>query len=207
EDLEVLGPFVSLCRSLGRIAVNVAPGSSVDRIEIEFLGRLAERDTRLLVIQTVLGVLRDHIEEEVNEVNAPAMAAERGIEVAETKQTAAHDYTDLVRVSIVSGAERVRVAGTLIGRRNRPHLLEAWGQRFDLQIEQTLTVLRYRDMPGMVGHVGTVLGRHGVNIISAAVGRRDDEQPGLQRNAVMAITTDSPVSREVIDEIVSGDGF
>jgi D-3-phosphoglycerate dehydrogenase len=95
----------------------------------------------------------------------------------------------------------------LIGRRNRPHLLEAWGQRFDLQLEQSLTVLRYRDMPGMVGHVGTVLGRHGVNIISAAVGRRDDESSGPERNAVMAITTESPVTRAMIDEIVAGEGF
>jgi D-3-phosphoglycerate dehydrogenase len=204
EDMDVLGPFVSLCQSLGQIAVTLAPGSSIDRIEIEFLGRLAERDTRLLAIHALLGVLRGHTEEEVNEVNAPAMAAERGIEVAETKRTVAHDYTDLVRVSIVSGTERVRVAGTLIGRRNRPHLLEAWGQRFDMQLEHTLTVLRYRDVPGMVGHVGTVLGRNGVNIISAAVGRRDDEQPGLERNAVMAITTDSPVPAAVIEEIVSG---
>ena len=206
EDMEVLGPFVALCRALGKIAVNLAPGSSVDRIEIEFLGRLAERDTRLLAIQTLLGVL-SHTEEDVNEVNAPALAAERGIEVSETKRTTAHDYTDLVRVSIASGSERVRVAGTLIGRRNRPHLLEAWGQRFDMQLEHTLTVLRYRDVPGMVGHVGTVLGRQGINIVSAAVGRRDDEQPGQERNAVMAITTDSPVPNGVIEEIVAGEGF
>jgi len=100
------------------------------------------------------------------------------------------------------------VGGTLIGRRNRPHLLEAWDQRFDLQLEHTLTLLRYRDMPGMVGHVGTVLGRHGVNIISAAVGRQGDEAPvGGERLAVMAITTDSEVPREVIEEIVAGEGF
>jgi D-3-phosphoglycerate dehydrogenase len=146
-------------------------------------------------------------EDDVNEVNAPALAAERGIEVSETKRTTAHDYTDLVRVGIVSGSERVRVAGTLIGRRNRPHLLEAWGQRFDMQLEHSLTVLRYRDLPGMVGHAGTVLGRHGINIISAAVGRRDDEQPGEERNAVMAITTDSAVPGPVIEEIVAGEGF
>ena len=100
------------------------------------------------------------------------------------------------------------MSGTLIGRRNRPHLLEAWGQRFDLQLEHSLTVLRYRDLPGMVGHAGTILGRHGINIISAAVGRqREDGQPESDHSAVMAITTDSPVSRAVIEEIVSGEGF
>ncbi len=208
EDMEVLGPFVSLCRSLGRIAVSLAAGSSIDRIELEFLGAVAERDTRLLTINALLGMLRGHTEEEVNEVNAPAMAEERGIEVSETKRTTAHDYTDLVRVSVVCGEASVRVAGTLIGRRNRPHLLEAWGQRFDIQLEESLTVLRYRDLPGMVGHVGTVLGRHGINIISAAVGRQHDEAPvDGDALAVMAITTDSPVPRAVIGEIVAGEGF
>jgi D-3-phosphoglycerate dehydrogenase len=208
EDMEVLGPFVSLCRSLGRIAAALTHGPSIDRIETEFLGRIAERDTRLLTIHALLGVLGGHTEDEVNEVNAPGMAEERGIEVSETKRSTAHDYTDLVRVSVVCGDARLRVGGTLIGRRNRPHLLEAWGQRFDLQLEGSLTLLRYRDMPGMVGHVGTVLGRHGVNIISAAVGRQaDDVQAGPDRSAVMAITTDSPVPREVIEEIVAGEGF
>ena len=71
EDMEVLGPFVPLCRQLAAIAVALAEGSSVDRIEVEFLGRIAERDTRLLSIAVLLGVLQGHTEEEVNEVNAP----------------------------------------------------------------------------------------------------------------------------------------
>jgi D-3-phosphoglycerate dehydrogenase len=209
EDMEVLGPFVSLCRALGRVAVTLAQHSSIDRIDIEFLGRLAERDTRLLAIQTLLGVLRGHTEDEVNEVNAPAMAAERGIEVAEIKRSAAHDYTDLVRVTVSGGEESVRVAGTLIGRRNRPHLLEAWGQRFDLQLEDQLTVFRYRDMPGMIGRVGTAFGEHAINIVSAAVGRQPDgdDGRGAERLAVMALTTDAPVSRAVVQEIVAGEGF
>jgi D-3-phosphoglycerate dehydrogenase len=208
EDMEVLGPFVSLCRALGRIVVTLAHGSSIDRLEVEFLGRIAERDTRLLAIEALLGVLGGHTEEEVNEVNAPAMAEERGIELAEIKRSTAHDYTDLVRVSVVSAGQSVRVAGTLIGRRNRPHLLEAWGQRFDLQLEEHLTVFRYQDLPGMIGRVGTAFGQHDINIVSAAVGRqRDDESRPRDGVAVMAVTTDSPVGREVVDEIVSGDGF
>jgi len=207
EDMEVLGPFMPLCRALGRIAATLAEGSSIDRIEAEFLGRIAERDTRLLAIQTLLGALRGHTEEEVNEVNAPAMAEERGIELAETKRTTAHDYTDLVRVTVAGGEQSVRVAGTLIGRRNRAHLLEVLGQRFDLQLEAHLTVLRYRDMPGRMGHAGTVLGANGVNIVSAAVGRRESEQASADRTAVMAITTDSPVAPEVVREIVAGEGF
>ena len=209
EDMEVLGPFVPLCRSLGRIAVALAEGSSVDRVQTEFLGRISERDTRLLSIEVLLGVLQGHTEEEVNEVNAPALAEERGIDVSETKRTVARDYTDLLRVTVVSGEDPVRVVGALIGRRNRPHLLEAWGQRFDVQLEQHITLFRYRDVPGMIGRVGTIFGKHGINIVSAAVGRQPDgtETDADGRLAAMVITTDGAVPQQVLEEIVAGDGF
>jgi D-3-phosphoglycerate dehydrogenase len=208
EDMEVLGPFVPLCRSLGRIAIALSEGSSVDAVETEFLGRIADRDTRLLSIQVLLGVLREHTEEEVNEVNAPAMAEERGIRIAETKSSGVRDYTDLVRVTLRCGDTRVRVVGTLIGRRNRPHLLEAWDQRFDVQLDNHMTLFRYRDLPGMIGRVGTTFGTHGVNIVSAAVGRQPGEgEDGDRRFAAMVITTDAAVPREVIEEIVAGEGF
>jgi D-3-phosphoglycerate dehydrogenase len=177
-------------------------GSSVERVESEFRGGIAERDTRLLSIQVLLGVLQGHTEEEVNEVNAPAIAEERAIDVAEVKRSTARDYTDLVRVTVSSGTEDVRAVGTLIGRRNRPHLLEAWGQRFDVQLEQHITLFRYRDVPGMIGRVGTIFGEHGINIVSAAVGHQPED--GL---AVMVLTTDTAVPHDVIDEVVAGEGF
>jgi D-3-phosphoglycerate dehydrogenase len=208
EDTEALGPFVSLSRSLGQIVVALAEGSSIDRLQVEFLGRIADHDTRLLAIHTLLGLLDGHTEEEANEVNAPAIAEERGIEVREIKQTSVRDYENLIRVSLASGDESVRVAGTLIGRRNRPHLLEAWGQRFDVQLEEHVTLFRYRDVPGMIGRVGTVFGQHGVNIVSAAVGRQPEgwETDG-EPLAAMAITTDAPVPRELVEEIAAGEGF
>ena len=208
EDMDVLGPFVTLCRALGRIAVELAEGSSVDRVETEFMGRIAERDTRLLGIQVLLGVLRGHTEEEVNEVNAPTMAEERGIELVETKRPTVRDYADLVRVVVTSGEGSVRVAGTLIGRRNHAHLLEAWGQRFDVQLEDHVTIFRYRDLPGMLGRVGTVFGQHGINIVSAAVGRQpENSSTGDDRLAAMTITTDAAVPHAVVAEIVEGEGF
>jgi D-3-phosphoglycerate dehydrogenase len=208
EDMEVLGPFVPLCQSLGRIAIELADGSSIDRVHTEFLGRVAEHDTRLLQIQVLLGVLRGHTEEEVNAVNAPTMAEERGIELEETKRSHARDYTDLIRVNVFSGDQPVRVVGTLIGRRNRPHLLEAWDQRFDVQLENHITLFRYRDVPGMIGRVGTVFGRHGVNIVSAAVGRQGDNGADVTSGlAAMAITTDTAVPLEVVEEIIASEGF
>jgi D-3-phosphoglycerate dehydrogenase len=157
-------------------------------------------------VAVLLGVLRGHTEEEVNEVNAPSIAAERGIEVTETLSTTARDFTDLLRVAVVSGDRRERVVGTVLGRRNRPHLLEAWGQRFILQLERHLAIFRYSDVPGMVGRVGTAFGEQGVNISSAAVGHTPDdgEDGGL---AVMVVTTDQPVRQDVVDQIASADGF
>jgi D-3-phosphoglycerate dehydrogenase len=190
------------------IAVALSSGSSVDRIETEFLGHIAERDTRLLAVQVLLGVLAGHTDEELGVVNAPAMAEERGIELVETKRTSARDYSDLVRVSVLSGGEGDRVVGTLLGHQNRPYLLEAWGHRFLVQLEENVTLFRYQDIPGMIGRVGSCFGAHGINIVSAAVGRAPElEGAGAERLAVMVITTDVAVPSGVLDELVAGEGF
>jgi D-3-phosphoglycerate dehydrogenase len=201
EDMEVLGPFQPLCNQLGRLATSLALCGSIDRVEIECNGRIAERDTRPLGIAVLLGALQGRTEEPINDVNAHAIAEERGIEVVESASTTARDFTDLVRVTVVCGDTRTTVAGTTIGNRNRPHLLQAWGQRFNLQLEPHLTLFRYRDVPGVVGRVGTIFGTHGVNIGSAAVGHSPHN--GEHQNAVMVLTTDAQVSQAIIDEIIS----
>jgi len=208
EDMDVLGPFVPLMERLGRLASALAPG--VDRVEVEYFGRVADRDTRLLTLAALQGVLGGHCEEDVNLVNAPSLAEERGIGVSERSESVARDFTDLVRIAIVSGSERYRVAGTTLGRRNRPHLLEAWGQRFNLQLDEGahMALFRYSDLPGMMGRVGTVLGERGVNISSAAVGRQPPDADGRRNEiAVMVVTTDSPVPRDVVERIARSDGF
>jgi len=210
EDREALAPFVPLVDRLARLAMALAQGTGVDRVEVEYFGRIAERDTRLLTLAALRGVLSGHCEEQVNLVNAPGLAEERGIAVSERSETAARDFTDLVRVSIVSAQERFRVAGTTLGRHARPHLIEAWGQRFNLQLDDGahMALFRYHDLPGMMGHVGTVLGQHGVNISSAAVGRQPPGGDGHRNDvAVMVVTTDSPVPRELVAEIARSDGF
>lgn len=191
EDMEVLGPFLPLCRQLGRLAT--ALGDRVEAVEVEFLGRVADRDTRLLTLAVLQGVLAGHVEEDVNLVNAPTLAEERGIAVTETRTSRARDFADLLRVTV--GGQRV--AGTTVGHRQRPHLLEAWGQRFNLQIEEHLVVLRYDDVPGMIGRVGTVLGDAGINIGQMAVGRT----AGDAEQAVMVLTTDQPVPPELLDRL------
>ncbi len=205
EDLEVLGPFMPLARALGRLAVHLYRGSSIDRVEVEHLGGIAERDTRPLTTEALLGVLSGHTEEDANAVNAPLLAEERGIEVAETRNPHARDFTDLLRVTVVSGDERTRMVGTVLGHRHRAHLLEAWDQRFNLQLEEHLAFFKYRDVPGMIGRVGTVFGDRGINIASAAVGYAlEDAQDDC---AVMVVTTSAAVPQAVIDELVAQDEF
>ena len=205
DDREALGPFVALCTALGRIAAALTPGTSVDAVEIECLGRIAERDTRLLTIAVIKGLLAGNTEEPVNDVNAVPFAGERGIAIAETSNPLAHDFTDLVRVRLRSGTQSTRVVGTVLGRRNRPHLLEAWGSRFNVQLEKHLAVFRYRDQPGMLGKVGTALGDAGVNIVSAAVGLRPDE--AHDGEAVMIVTADADVPDDVLAGLVALDDF
>lgn len=200
EAMEALAPFVPLCEKLGRLAQGLGNGS-VDRVEVEIRGRLAEHDIRLLGISVLVGILSGHTEEPVNLVNAPAMAEGRGIELAETVETASEDFTELITVRIASGDATVEVAGTGVGPRNVPYLVLVWGQSFYMPFADHLAIFRYRDQPGMIGRVGGAFGEHGVNIVSAAVSAEEAEE------AVMALTTDAPVPPSVIDEIAAGEGF
>jgi len=197
DAIEALAPFVPLCERLGRLAQGLGDGG-VDHVSVEFHGRIADHDTRLLGIAVLVGILSGHTEVPVNLVNAPAMAEERGIELTELSEASSEDFTELIKVR-VGGVE---VAGTGVGPRNVPYLVGVWGHSFYMPFADHLAIFRYDDRPGMIGRVGSAFGEHGVNIVSAAVGA---EAGGEE--AVMALTTDGPVPDQVIDEIVAGEGF
>jgi D-3-phosphoglycerate dehydrogenase / 2-oxoglutarate reductase len=201
EVMEQLAPFVPLCEKLGRLAQGLGDGAP-DRVEVEFRGRLADQDTRILGIAVLVGILSGHTEEPVNLVNAPHMAEERGIELLETRDSVSEDFTELVVVRLRTGEEAVEVAGTGVGPRNVPYLARVWGEDFYLPFAEHLAIFRYVDQPGMIGRVGTVFGEEGVNIVSAAVGAEPEGDL-----AVMALTTDAPVHRGTIDRILKLDGF
>jgi D-3-phosphoglycerate dehydrogenase / 2-oxoglutarate reductase len=205
EDMEVLGPFLPLARRLGRLAMSLAEGSSVERIEAAFMGRIADFDTRLLTLAVISGALEGRTEEQVNLVNAPSMAQQRGIVVEEKSVTEAQDFNELIRVTVVAGGEKVAVAGTGIGPNRVPHLVEVQGRRLTIELTPHVAVFRYADLPGMIGRVGTIFGSHGINISSAAVGHTPDKDE--QRLAAMVVTTDAQVQAEVVQEIVASEGF
>ncbi|HST68635.1 MAG TPA: phosphoglycerate dehydrogenase [Solirubrobacterales bacterium] len=201
EAMEALAPFVPLCEKLGRLAQGLGDGS-VEKVSAEFRGRIASHDTRLLGIAVMAGILSGHTEEPVNLVNAPQMAEERGIDLSETTDASAEDFTELVKVRVQTADGEVEVAGTSVGPRNEPYLVSAWGESFYLPFAEHISVFRYADRPGMIGRVGTLFGEEGVNIVSAAVGAESGGE-----KAVMALTTDAPVRAEAIEKILALEGF
>lgn len=225
EDMEMLGPFLPLATQLGRLAMGLAEGSSVERIEAAFMGRIAEFDTRLLTLAVIRGALEGRSEQEVNLVNAPSIASQRGIVVEEKTVSEAQDFNELIRVTVHAGDERVAVAGTGIGPNRVPHLVEVQGRRLTVELAPFVTVFRYADLPGMIGKVGTIFGGHGINISSAAVGHAANGAPGTDTAAgmieaaaeaelevphglaAMVVTTDVAVPRSVVNEIVASEGF
>jgi D-3-phosphoglycerate dehydrogenase len=208
DDIEALTPFVPLARALGKIAASLVGDAAIDTVHTKFLGGIGARDTRLLGLNVLMGVLAAQGAEDLNEVNAPALAGQRGISTSENQQTEIHDYTDMIRVTVTSGEHSASVAGTVIGNLHRPHLLEAWGQRFQVQLEEHITMFRYHDRPGMLGRVGTLFGDNDVNIVSSIVGRQPEgAEAGQEPFAAMIVTTDSPVPDVLVQEIASSDGF
>jgi D-3-phosphoglycerate dehydrogenase len=196
-DLEVLGPFVPLARALGTLAVELAEGR-LGRVTLATHGPISEHDTRLLASAALDGIFRGRVEQEVNLVNAPAIAAERGIEVTQERISASRDYMNLVRVIVGEGDEEVEVSGTTIGPEPRLFLAGAFGFGIDIELAPLMVVLRYDDVPGVIGRVGTMFGEAGVNIANMAVSRTREGG-----KALMALSVDSPAPPELVERLRS----
>jgi D-3-phosphoglycerate dehydrogenase len=194
DDMEVLGPYLPLAAKLGRLALQLA-GPEVRRLEVEVYGQLAEYDTRLLTVAVLNGAFQDQAEQRVNYVNAPLIAAERGIEVSEAKRLSSRDFTNLLSVR----AGDARVAGTTIGTDARQWLVSALGFELEIELAPRMLLLRYDDVPGVIGRVGTALGRAGVNIANMAVSRNNEGG-----KALMALSVDSPAPPELLVELREG---
>ena len=200
EDLDVLGPFVPLAAKLGRLAMELAAGR-VAQIELSYYGALAQYDTRLLTVASLNGAFQGRADVPVNYVNAPLIAAERGIDVHEERRRSSRDYTNLVRVRVRDDGEEVTVAGTTMGRDNRAWLVNALGFELDIELSRLMVFFRYDDVPGVIGRVGTLFGRQQVNIANMAVSRT--RRGG---KALMALSLDTAAPRELV-EAVHKEGF
>jgi D-3-phosphoglycerate dehydrogenase len=200
EDIEALAPYVPLAAKLGRLAMELAQGRA-ERIELTYYGVLAQYDTRLLSVAALNGAFQGRTDQPVNYVNAPLVAAERGIEVVEEKRASSRDFTNLVRVSIRSDGEELRVAGTTIGREDRQWLVSALGFELEMELAPLLVVFKYDDVPGVIGRVGTMFAEAGVNIANMTVSRT--RRGG---KALMALSIDSPAPQELVERLLAA-GF
>jgi D-3-phosphoglycerate dehydrogenase / 2-oxoglutarate reductase len=196
EDLEVLGGYVPLAAKLGRLAMELAEGRA-ERIELTYYGTLSQYDTRLLSVAALNGAFQGRSDEPVNYVNAPVIAAERGIEVVEERKRQSRDFTNLVRVAV----DGVRVAGTTIGVDNRQWLVSALGFELEMELAPLLVLFRYDDVPGVIGKVGTLFAEAGVNIANMTVSRT--RRGG---KALMVLSIDTPAPAELVERL-HGEGF
>ncbi len=195
EDLEVLGAYIPLAAKLGRLAMELAEGR-VDELRLTYFGSLASYDTRLLTVAALNGAFQGRSDQPVNYVNAPVIAAERGVEVTEARRRGSRDFTNLVRVEAISGGKQSRVAGTTIGNDNRLWLVSALGFELDMELAPLLVFFRYDDVPGVIGRVGTLFGSAGVNIANMTVSRT--RRGG---KALMALSIDQPAPAELVERL------
>jgi D-3-phosphoglycerate dehydrogenase / 2-oxoglutarate reductase len=200
EDVEALGPYIPLASTLGRLAMELATGRA-ESITISYYGGLAAYDTRLLTVAALNGAFTGRVDQPVNYVNAPLVAADLGIEVSEERRRASRDFTNLVRVTIRSDGGEVRAAGTTIGREHRRWLVSALGFELEMELAPLMVFFRYDDVPGVIGRVGTLFGEAGVNIANMAVSRT--RKGG---KALMALSIDAPAPPELVER-VHAEGF
>jgi D-3-phosphoglycerate dehydrogenase len=194
-DMEAIGPFLSLAETLEQLLRAVSDGP-LSKVTVRYEGEVAEHDTRLLTIAATKGLVAAGSDEAVNFVNAPTMAAGRGLQIAETKERRSLDYTNLISLSTVDRQGEMTAGGTVFGPKNRPRLLQIYRHNIDIEPSEHMVFLRYDDIPGMIGRIGTIIGSHNVNIAFMNVGRKK-----VEGKAVMGLALDEPLPVEVLDQI------
>jgi D-3-phosphoglycerate dehydrogenase / 2-oxoglutarate reductase len=199
ELAEPIRPYLGVADMLGRVFASLH-GGRAPVLEIAYQGGLSEHDTRILTLSALRGLFSagGTSEEPVSYVNAPRLAAERGIEVRETSSTASQDYLNLMTLS--GGGHSV--AGTVGGTRSEPRIVMVDGHTVDVAPADFMLVVRNDDRPGMIGVVGTVLGEAGLSIANMAVGRSPSGGAAL-----MVLATDRAVPGDVVSRLVASEGI
>jgi|TARA_R100000501_G_scaffold17919_4_gene35095 D-3-phosphoglycerate dehydrogenase len=198
EEAPRLKPYMALATKLGLLAGQLMT-EGVRRVSIEAEGALAELNMKPISAAVLAGLLRP-ISESVNMVNAPFMARERDIDVAEVRHDKEGDYSSLLRLTVETADGTRSVAGTLFGD-NAPRLVELFGIRMEAELEGAMLFIENEDKPGFIGSVGSALGEAGVNIGTFNLGRRVGGN-----DAVMLVAIDEPVSEPLLWKICNLDG-
>jgi D-3-phosphoglycerate dehydrogenase len=201
EANATVAAFLPLAERLGRLFVALA-GGAVDALEITYEGQIADYDCRALTLAVLKGMLAPVVDEPVTFVNAPQVAAERGVVVRETKSTTERDYVNLIELAGTADGRSTQVAGTLYGKQEAPRIVAIDHHIVDLPPSSHMLIVRNEDIPGMIGRVGTILGDAGINIANMDVGTG----PGGDA-ALMALSVAEPVPEEVVARLRAQPGI
>jgi D-3-phosphoglycerate dehydrogenase len=200
EEAPRLKPYMELARLLGGMAgqLTAAQGDmgagAIKAIRVEYEGHVAELNRRPLTAAALAGVLAP-LMGAVNMVNAPVVAKERGIEVAETVHERSGDYASLLRVTVVTDRLTRSVAGTLVGEA-KPRLVEIKGIAVEADFAADMLYVTNHDKPGFIGRFGMVLANAGINIATFHLGRA---APG--GDAICLVALDGPIPEPVLAEV------
>jgi D-3-phosphoglycerate dehydrogenase len=201
EYLE-LQPYIVLAERLGSFLAQVSEGT-LEEISLRYTGHMAESKTDLIRNAAVKGILNESLEEKANLVNAEAIASARGLRLHESRKphTSSGGSGSVLSVLLKTSAGEHLVKGAVL-HKDRPRLLHVDGIDVEAPLERNLIYLRNRDVPGVIGKVGTILGKHKINIADFSLGRRvGNIKPIATREAIAVVHVDGKVSPEVLAEL------
>ena len=198
EAYKAVGPWVVVAERLGTFASHIAEGNP-STVRLVYRGRVAEMNTQLVRAAGLAGVVNRSLAQKANLVNAMKIASERGLTVNEShEKRGAH--VDSLRLELETDKGITTVEGALVF--DRPRLIHVDGITCEAALSGHLTYMKNRDVPGVIGHVGMVLGRNSVNIANFALGREDGTAVGDEPlTAVAMVETDAQVPEAVLAEL------
>ncbi len=194
EKMKTLGPYINLCEKLGRLQAQISEGGFT-QIGVQYSGEILRHEIEPLTIALLKGLLEPVLEREVNFINAPLIAEERGIKVTESKVSKVEDFANLIVVQTMTEKGENIVAGTLLGKKE-PRLVRIGEFDLDVIPEGYMLLCSNLDKPGVIGKIGTILGNRKINIAGMQVGRKT-----VGGKALTIINVDCDISKEVLKEI------
>ena len=204
EQYKRLRPYLELGERLGMLVAQAAPSPTFTQIRIRYAGEPAELGSHVVRSAVLVGAMNFALEQKVNMVNAAQAATARGLTVEETTRPKSADgqergFPNTVEVSIKAAGKELTVEGT-VGQDGSPRILLIDGIKLETPLEGTLLLTRNRDVPGVIGQVGTTLGSLGVNIATFALGRRE---PVHGAEAVALVRLDGKVDPAIVEKILA----
>lgn len=194
EVRTAIQPYTSLIESLGKLAAQIV-SNRIGKLEVSYLGEIAKQDTSFLSLLFLKGLLQANLGDEVNQVNAMLIAKERGLKVNEYKTQETDGYSSLIKVAVTTDDGCHTLAGTIINKEDA-RIVEIEGYHFDFEPSGNMIIVEHVDEPGIIGEVGTILGKEGINIATMQVGRK--KQGG---KAIMVLNVDVTVSLDVLTKL------